>query len=330
MNKIKKIKIAAIFTAAVMAVISCPVFAAGGDVAGQYYSTDIHTYLNGAEIDSVNIGGQTLISAEDMDCYSFSVLWDGETRELHIWRMHEEMGETPAIKKSNYPSGAVLGNYYETDIVTYLDNKPITAYNTGGRTYILAEQMRDLGYVVEWNETDRTLSVTSPDRAGYEYTIGLSEGHRPETDELQGDGEGAFAIKFEDGKKTGCGDASLFGSALSCDGTKYKISMGFYQYEGLFYSSKLQELLNSMCFYEEDAAQAETEENYARIDENVNIVINGHKAERVKGIKWRGNGHVDFGFEITDVPMYKKDEIKSIYFSVGNTEGMTEFEITEP
>lgn len=326
----KKIKITAIFTAAVMAVLSCPVFAESGDVAGQYYSTDIHTYLNGAEIDSVNIGGQTLISAEDMDYYSFSVLWDEEARELYISRIYEETDETPVIKKSNYPSGEVIGNYYETDIVTRLDGKPITAYNTGGRTYILAEQMRDFGYVVDWNETDRTLSITSPDRAGYEYTIGLSEGRRPEAEEPQSEGAGAFAIRLDGGSKTGCGDASLFSSALSCDGTKYIMSMSFYQNEGLFFSSKLQELLHSMCFYEEDAAQAETEENYARIDENVNIVINGHKAEKVKGIKWRGNGHIDFGFEITDIPIYKKVEIKSIYFSVGNTDGMTEFEITEP
>ena len=82
-----------------------------------------------------------------------------------------------------------------------------------------------------------------------------------------------------------------------------------------------------MCFYEEDRAQAETEENYARIDENVNIVINGHKAEKVRGMQWRGNGHVNFGFEITNIPIYKKDEIESVYFSVGNTDGMEEYEI---
>lgn len=42
--------------------------------------------------------------------------------------------------------------------------------------------MRDWGYVAEWNETDRTLSVISPNLVGYEYGIKLSEGSRPETD----------------------------------------------------------------------------------------------------------------------------------------------------
>ena len=321
-------RIIGFLTAAAVAASAVPVLAASGDIAGQYYSTNIHTYVNGYEIDSINICGQTLINAEDLDYYSFSVYWDDVARRLDIYKeAHETSGPPPVIKKSNYPSGMVLGNYYETDIVTYLDDKPITAYNTGGRTYIHAEQMRDWGYVVDWNEADRTLSITSPDRAGYEYTINLSEGSHPETDAFQDDGAGGFAISYENGKLTGCGDANLFGSLLSCDGTKYTISMGFYQNEGMFYSLNLQELLRSMCFYEEDRAQAETEENYARIDENVNIVINGHKAEKVRGMQWRGNGHVDFGFEITNIPIYKKDEIKSVYFSVGNTDGMEEYEI---
>ena len=45
---------------------STSAYAASGDIAGVYYSTDIHTYVNGYEIDSINIGGQTLIKAEDM------------------------------------------------------------------------------------------------------------------------------------------------------------------------------------------------------------------------------------------------------------------------
>ena len=48
-------------------------FAKSGDIAGKYYSTDIKTYLTGAQIDAINIGGQTLISAEDMQYHSFFV-----------------------------------------------------------------------------------------------------------------------------------------------------------------------------------------------------------------------------------------------------------------
>ena len=80
------------------------------------------------------------------------------------------------IKKSNYPSGMALGDYYETDIKTALDGHEITAYNTGGITYIWAEQMRDFGYEVIWNENDRTLKITSPTRAGYKYDVFLSRG----------------------------------------------------------------------------------------------------------------------------------------------------------
>ena len=56
------------------AVIAADAFVSGirksGDIAGEYYSTDIHTILNGIEIDSINIGGRTLISAENMSYYS--------------------------------------------------------------------------------------------------------------------------------------------------------------------------------------------------------------------------------------------------------------------
>ena len=134
-----------------------------GDIAGQYYSTDIHTILNGNEIDSINIGGQTLINAEDMEYYYFSVNWDGEARQLDINKTSDETsGKPPVIKKSNYPSGMILGNYYETDIVTRLDGTPVTAYNTGGKTYILATDMRNSGYIVDWSEIERRVTITNP------------------------------------------------------------------------------------------------------------------------------------------------------------------------
>jgi hypothetical protein len=57
--------------------------------------------------------------------------------------------------------GDVIGKIYYTDIKTYIDGKPIDSVNIGGRTMISAEDLQYMGYQVEWNDTARTLSITS-------------------------------------------------------------------------------------------------------------------------------------------------------------------------
>ena len=79
---------------------STSAYAASGDIAGQYYSTDINTYVNGYKIDSINIGGQTLIKAEDMKYFSFGVFWDNDARTLSVYETaHPENGAPPTVKK---------------------------------------------------------------------------------------------------------------------------------------------------------------------------------------------------------------------------------------
>lgn len=57
--------------------------------------------------------------------------------------------------------GDVIGKIYYTDIKTIIDGKPIDSVNIGGKTMICVEDLQYMGYYVEWNETDRTLNVTS-------------------------------------------------------------------------------------------------------------------------------------------------------------------------
>lgn len=57
--------------------------------------------------------------------------------------------------------GDVIGRIYYTDIKTYIDGKQIDSVNIGGKTMICVEDLQYMGYYVEWNETDRTLNVTS-------------------------------------------------------------------------------------------------------------------------------------------------------------------------
>ena len=314
---------------AVMIIITCctGAFAKSGDIVGEYYSTDIKTYVNDLEIDAINIGGWTLISAEDMQFCGFSILWSPDTRELYVNRGVEINGQMPPIEHSGYAPGTVLGNYYETDIVTYLDGTPITAYNIGGRTYIWAEQMRDFGYTVDWNEADRTLAVLIPDRAGYDYSIFLHDGENPGGE--YSDGKGAFSVVYNNGQLTGSGDAKLFTSRLNCNGKNYTISMVFYQNAGLFYSTSLTHLMNSLSYNADMDNPVDPREKYNIVNENVTVIINGHKSEKVSVFRGRGNGHVDYMLEISDIPMFKEDEITDIYFSVGNTDGMEAFDMPD-
>ena len=104
-------KITALFLIFIMAFQCLACFAKSGDIAGNYYSTDIKTYLNGAQIDAINIGGQTLISAEDMQYHSFFVYWSNEERTLDIHETELSLNTSPPeVKNSTLPSGSVLGN----------------------------------------------------------------------------------------------------------------------------------------------------------------------------------------------------------------------------
>ena len=57
-------------------------------------------------------------------------------------------------------SGDVIGYAKYTDISAYINNYPITSYNINGYTAVVAEDLRNYGFSVEWNESDRSLSIT--------------------------------------------------------------------------------------------------------------------------------------------------------------------------
>ncbi len=149
-------------------VASAPVLAAPGDVAGQYYYTDIKTYVYHSPITSYNIGGKTVIDAEILNWhYGFDVYWYEDTRRLEITDKGGEFNSYQAMSgelcsSENGAVGETAGDYYYTDIVTTLNGKEIESYNIGGRTCILAEALSDFGYNVDWNEAERTLTISKP------------------------------------------------------------------------------------------------------------------------------------------------------------------------
>jgi hypothetical protein len=144
--------------------ILAPVPAAPGAAAGSYYYTDIVTYLWDTPVNSINIGGVTLIDAESMARYGFTVTWLAKERRLEIVdkltsmiTLEAEDGALLSVKRGS--PGSVAGRYYSSDIKTTLNGKEIVSYNTGGETFIGAEAMKEFGYHVSWDDNARKLFI---------------------------------------------------------------------------------------------------------------------------------------------------------------------------
>lgn len=145
--------------------------AANGDIAGNIYTTDILTIVNGQPMESYNIGGKTLIIAEQLheDYYGFAAVYDDEKRELCI-----ASGYGVPVGGNNVQRGKVgeiAGTVYETDIKVFFNGKEIRGYNIGGKTAVCVEDLGvgdkdEFGYTkylctAAWDADSRTLVLDS-------------------------------------------------------------------------------------------------------------------------------------------------------------------------
>ena len=68
----KKYMVLTVVLAVLCSMFACVPASAESGVVGHIYSTDILTYVNGQPIDGYNIGGRTVVIAEDLDSYGFN------------------------------------------------------------------------------------------------------------------------------------------------------------------------------------------------------------------------------------------------------------------
>lgn len=161
----KKLSAILLFITSIM-IISTNTFAANGDAAGCIYSTDIAAYVDDMAVPSYNIGGKTVVIAEELADYGFDVIWNNETRRLSLY-ITERPATAPKYtpNKSNKP-GQTIGKIYETDIMASVNGMWVESYNIGGRTALVIE---DMG--TENDEQKRRSRDNNPHRA-----IGYSPG----------------------------------------------------------------------------------------------------------------------------------------------------------
>ncbi len=307
-------KIVAILLSGLLLFGGVTTLAKPGDILGQHFATDIKTYLNGAQIEAINVDGETFIRAEAMENYGFFVWWDGEARTLSI--EEKRTGRTmnpPAVPEETRKTGTPLGYYYETDIVTTLAGEPVFACNTDGKTYIHAEKLREHGYDVVWDPVLWQLDITSPVAGGYVYDLPLCD-DKEQTEQAIG----TFSLVYSKDGITQQGDKGYFILDMHAAGDRYTFDVRFYQNAGLFYSDALLNTLKGLCY---DGFGVEIpcpkSEKYELVNKSISIEINGHTAQKVSVTAGAGNGHRDFYIVAEDLPKFSNDEINEIVFEIG-------------
>lgn len=114
-----------------------------GDVIGKIYSTDIKAYINGTEIPSYSLDGKTAFIIEDItDHYEYSDPL--RTLSCYMYWLNNDSYDVKPDKP-----GRVLGNVYETDIVTYFRGTKIPCFALNGK---MAVAIEDVGNDREWSE----------------------------------------------------------------------------------------------------------------------------------------------------------------------------------
>ncbi len=135
-------KILILMTAALM-MCTTAVCAKTGDVIGKIYSTDIKAYINGVQNPSYCLDGKTAFIIEDItDNYEYN----DDLRTLSCM-MYWLNSDNYNVKSDTV--GRVLGNVYETDIVTYFRGKKIPCFALNGK---MAVAIEDVGNDKEWSE----------------------------------------------------------------------------------------------------------------------------------------------------------------------------------
>lgn len=156
----------------ILMLVSSVCFAAkSGDVAGNYYYTDIKTYMRGQLLDSYNVGGKTVILCEALSDYGFTVSWNGSARILTV-SDNKGSASSNAVGAAEGTVGSIAGDYYYTDIVTVFNDTKIESYNIGGQTVIPATSLRELGYAVVWDEANRRVLIDTDEST---FASGSSE-----------------------------------------------------------------------------------------------------------------------------------------------------------
>lgn len=147
------------FILIVLTLLTVTAYAAVGDVEQTVYNSDILTKVHGLEIESFCIDGVTLIKAEDLRDYGYTVTYDDTVRGLFINKTGEiKDAFCPKVERGTV--GGIYGYTYETDIWVYLNGSFVKAYALDGEMAVEVEELGSHhGLTYSYDDTQRLLTL---------------------------------------------------------------------------------------------------------------------------------------------------------------------------
>lgn len=150
-----------LLTACLLAGLSVPpVQATVGDVIGTVCWSDITAKIDGRTIPSYNWEGSTVVPAELLGYYGMQIGYNWDQRELRInWAPDGERSGTYTPPEDRPAAGTPAYDILETDIVTYVQGKPVQGLNIGGTTMVRLPDLADCG-TLTWDPVDSVAELT--------------------------------------------------------------------------------------------------------------------------------------------------------------------------
>ena len=150
-----------IFLTIILSLLSITAHAKIGDVEETVYNSDILTKVHGLEIESFCIDGETLIKAENLRDYGYTVTYDDTVRALFINRTGEIKEDfSPVVERGSV--GGVYGYTYETDIWVYLNGSYVKSYALDGEMAVRVEELGGHpGFTYAYDDNQRLLTLDS-------------------------------------------------------------------------------------------------------------------------------------------------------------------------
>ena len=156
----KRLLSVALGTALALALAVVPARAAAGDVIGTVCWSDITAKIDGRTIPSYNWEGTTVVPAELLRYYGMQIAYNQNQRELRIsWKPDGERSGTYTPPEDWPAAGTPAYDILETDIVTYVQGKPVQGLNVGGTTMVRLSDLASCG-TVTWNPANSVAELT--------------------------------------------------------------------------------------------------------------------------------------------------------------------------